>query len=264
MYGQSPHEVAQFIQELVRENAPILGSKVSTDVRSKFPGWGPQLHGATSLRQFIEVYVPSVSVFARPGKDVIYNIADTSVVEHREINLWRIWVSPNSPFVLVLNSDFELSAAKRGSPQTGLVLTPPPAEIHRDIAKAFADQNGLAAHLDYLLDRGPEGAQEWSRLLRSSGKWSDWTEFRRSALETVLKHELLRAGIPEHIATHLADEVVRSRGHHASISSETVSLELLSARAAAIEIINRMNLSELRALKLPFGIVLDTLSRVKR
>jgi hypothetical protein len=277
-------ELAAAIQEIVASEGQIRGSHLAQAVRNRFPGWRPTDSGTRNLRDFVVSQVPGVCELGRSGMDVIYGPSGAEPPVQiappppgSPTDLWRVWVSPNSPLVLAVDrAAGTAQAVPRRSPAepTQCLLEPPSATEHRKIAQEFLSR--VPAPLQEQLSTIVESAtatwwQAWLNRLRGTEHLAPWNEFRRARLESSLRQRLAEASI----AADTADNIVKLvRESHAAAPTRgewrlarTVIPEDESGqsiRRVVALAVQRMSTAELRELRLPLGIVLDVLASKSR
>lgn len=268
-------DVAAWIVESVREGA-TQGSHLAQRVRSKYPDWTPQQAGARNLRDFVERFVDGVRVVGRAGMDVIYGLsaeapgaaAPKPAGAGQDVNFWRVWVSPNSPYALAINNVTGSVGhlPREASPEAGLSrLEPAPRARHEEIAREFARRVQAERGIRLPDVGGAEGWRyDWQRSLKSVGLEPEWNEHRSSALEAQLRVNLRDLGLSDEaqqqaLTIILRDRTARGRTTtHAPRAIEDTRTELEAIVLAAVP---RMDVSDLRALKIPLGVVLDVVAQ---
>lgn len=269
-------DVAALIVESVREGA-TQGSRLAQRVRNRYPDWTPEQADARNLRDFVERFVDGVSVVGRSGMDVIYGLSSeasgapmhgSSRSSGPDVNLWRVWVSPNSPYALEIN---KVAGSVGHVPRPALSgedvarLEPAPRERHEEIAREFALRVETERGTPLPKVGGAEGWwYDWQRSLNTLGLESEWQQHRSSALEAQLRASLEELGLSEEARQQALTTIVRDRtarrrttnSGHPPIEDARSELE-----AIALAAIPRMDVSDLRALKIPLGVVLDVMAQ---
>ncbi|MGA7123423.1 MAG: hypothetical protein WBY94_25190 [Polyangiaceae bacterium] len=276
-------EIASTIKKIVEDSGQILGSRLSTELKVRVPGWDPADFGLRSLREFVTTHVEDVVVAGRSGMDVLYALKRSvlesptpSTAPPPEVDFWRVWVSPNSPHALAVDRiGAALSAVPRGSavPSSQVLVEPPGVDAHRDVAKAFLPRvpEPLRAKLRAVLDSPSEAWwQAWLRELRGTEYLSTWNTLRRQQFEDRLAARLTEASLDQ---TSIEGVLKFVRERHAAAlprSRRSIAVEVslrdgedAAIRRLVIEAVHRMSASELRELRLPLGIVLDALGSSK-
>lgn len=270
-------DVADCILESVRGGS-TQGSQLAQSVRSRYPDWTPEQAGARNLRDFIDRFVDGVTVVGHAGMDVIYGLAGEGVEgglvastgggDALEVNLWRVWVSPNSPYALSIDQEEgEVTQMPRSdSRAVGHVrLDPAPQDDHQEVAREFARR--LEGQREVVLPAiGSRDGWwlDWQKGLKALGLESAWHEYRSTALE-----ERLRASLE---AQDLSDDA-RERALAAIIADRSVGRRAPAQRpepprderaileAVLFGAIKKMDMSDLRELKIPVGVVLDVVAQ---
>ena len=139
-------DVSAAIEEIVEAGGTVLGSKVAEAIRSRFETFQVADYQVSSLREFITKHVPGVVVVGRSGMDVVYGRAvdhapNSAAAESLvDPDLWRIWISPNSPHSISVDRESgAIQSVPRGATvQPPLfVVDPPGTADHRNVAREF-------------------------------------------------------------------------------------------------------------------------------
>jgi len=241
--------------------------------KTVYPDFRPESFGSRNLRDFIRKNIPDIAEFGPAGMDIGYQLRATrekakSEIPTGEINpvslqlttnprVWKTFTSPDSIFRLFL------------SPQDGIVrILHPSSKPHpewREIPKISAEAllligrdftSGLQEPQKSVLEPILQEEKWWIRYfetLQSLGIKSNWIEFRRRRIRDEF-HRLVGASQPAELP----------RGEPITplaLSSETVAkTQPESIRKVAAEVVQRMTEAELRALTLPLGYVMDSLT----
>ena len=271
--------VSDSIREVVGSLGVVSGTTLAERVRARHPGIGITDLGSKSLRDFIAHHVSGVRVVGRAGMDVVYGLDDGPPQSPRgtelpKPDLWRIWVSPNSPQSLVLDPETRrlYSGPKRDNPPTGAVMVNSPNKTeHRAIAERFLPSlpAGLRLELSGVLTSQVDGWwQEWVSRLRGSEYLATWNAFRRQELEDLLRQRLQSVGMPPpeiEVAlsqVHESHSVARKKAEPVAEArpSQLDLCALKDLRRLVMIAVSRMSQGELRELRLPLGLVLDSIS----
>lgn len=271
-------EVESAIKDLVGAAGRIHGSRLSSLLKERVPSWSPAAFDVRSLREFVTTHVPGVAVVDRSGMDVVYALVGTGATEPSgtqpepaQVDLWRVWVSPNSPYILVLDRENQaLRTVPRGGPvgPSEVRLEPPTEAIHREVAKEFLATLPPALHPKLLAALESPTAhwwQGWVRELRGTGHLDSWNGFRRGLFELHLAARLRDANLDDTAVVgalgrirdskHLAPMRIRSAGRSGPHQDDL--------HRVVFEAVQRLSIAELRELRLPVGIVLDVLATSK-
>jgi hypothetical protein len=270
-------EVAAAIKEIVATEGQILGSRLSALLKTRFPDWSPRDFGVRSLREFVAAHVTGVLLVGRSGMDVIYGLEQppTTDDQRTNVNFWRVWVSPKSPYALAVDrASAILTAVQRGSSaESGkIVLDPPEVEAHREIAREFL--SGLPADLQPKLQTAldsssPQWWRAWTRALRTAECLAPWSAFRRQKLEDHLSSKLRAAGFEAPVIDAILKGVREQQAPMPPQMQRTIKATFSKLdngdmlRRIVTESVQRMSSAELRELRLPLGIVLDALATSK-
>ncbi len=277
-------EISSAIRDIVAASGQIPGTRLSAALKERSPGWTPSEFGVRSLREFVATHVSGVVVVGRSGMDVIYGLAgserpsspDVVQVPSSEPDFWRIWVSPNSPFALVVDrTSGHIKAIRRGgapADEGQVLLEPPGVDVHRSVAREFLEKvpEELRARLRSSLEQSSDGWwQAWLRDLRGSTHLPSWNSFRRDAFEHRLRSQLSAATTNEpeieRVLATIRDHHLEAspRGRRATSQVDLNRIEVDDLRRLVIEAVRRMSPPELRDLRLPLGVVLDVLASSK-
>ena len=202
-------DISAFILDAVRDR-PIQGSQLAQLIRAQYPDWSAEVCGARNLRDYVERLVDGAGVVGRSGMDVVYGITspggastDSMPAETpaTEVNLWRIWVSPNSPYALSIDkASGVVSQVNRSAAATqegALRLEPAPFKIHEAVARDFAARIHDERDISLPSTGGPDGWWfDWQKALKGLGLDASWHEHRSSSLETALETALANGSTP--------------------------------------------------------------------
>jgi hypothetical protein len=276
----SVQEISNAIKDIVAAAGQVPGSRLSTALKGRSISLTPAEFGMRSLREFVTTHVPGVVVVGRSGMDVLYGLAGSEPPPGpssptSEPDFWRVWVSPNSPFALMVNrSGADIEAVRRGeSPALGrVVLEPPGIDVHRSIAGKFLETvpESLTGRLVAALEKSHDGWwQTWHRELQGSAQLGAWNTFRRSAFEDRLREQLSAAAMSDR-AIDLVLVTIRDRHlaaappkRRASLGVDFSNADVDALRRVVLGAVQRMSGAELRDLRLPLGVVLDVLASSK-
>lgn len=294
----TPEQIAEARKALVAatEHAgPSRGLKGATAggiVRNsvlEIPDLRVKDHGYSTLRDFIAREIPELIEIGLSGADPIYGLVSwppLPTLSERPINPdlpdpWRVWVSPSSQRLLGVNRDTGAVRALPSSerPREGEVLLRPLAPAaHRKIAADYLENVDVDPSLKLALTRALENPsadwwREWNSALHGTLELSRWFRQRADALEEALKHALGEAGLTNEVSRTAFKLIAEKRSHagttmsrdgqkrpaeSSSVSSPQSREELLGLLLA---IVPQMSEEELRSLRLPVGLVIDTLRR---
>lgn len=275
------HEIANILKGIVETSGRVLGARLAAELKARVPNWSAADFGVRNLREFVTTYVTDVVIAGRSGMDVIYALASappialTTSQTPVEVDFWRVWASPNSPHALAIE---RASGAVRVVPRRShvsadhVLVEPLSADSHREVANAFLPNvsPALRAKLQAVIDGGSDSWwQAWLRELRGSASSSTWSAFRRQQLEDRLMTRLRDSGF-EQASIDEALSLIRERHAAATAPSRRALISEASfhdgsptLRRIVIEAVQHMSDSELRELRIPFGIVFDVLTTSK-
>jgi hypothetical protein len=271
-------EIAATIKELVATEGQVLGSRLSALLKARFPDWSPKDFGVRSLREFVTDHVTGVILAGRSGMDVVYGLEQAPPPAddpQADVNFWRVWVSPKSPYSLAVDrADATLTAVSRGgSAEPGKVLLDPPGvDFHRQVAREFLSSlpADLQPKLQAVLDSASaQWWRTWNRALRTTEHLAPWSAFRRQKLEDHLSFRVRAAGLEQPVIDAILKKAreqqaltpPRARRNTREAFQQPNDGNLL--RRIVFESVQRMSIAELRELRLPLGIILDALATSK-
>ena len=280
----SAEEAAAHIREIVSQKSPVHGSEVAKALATRFSAWRVADMGVRNLREFISRFVPTVAIVGRSGMDVLYGLQGTtpSLPSPRtSSSAWRVWASPKSKSTLLVSKTTgTVAVVPRDSQDDPALLRfdPPGSDVHEAMAREFLTELRDPPR-QALADALPRTAWwvEWARLLRSTPDEDSWLRLRRERLLAEFRERLAEAEFPEtaaaaavaalsqpHVPRQISKqfEETKSRRNEVAIPKDR---ELENLRRLVREVVSRMNEEDLRALKLPLGLVSDLLddSRLK-
>ncbi len=273
----------------------ISGAQIGTLLRAKWPDFSAAKFGAPSLREFIKTKVPELGELRRAGSDIVYGPKDAAPAASEESaednrpDLWRVWISPSSPYSIAINRDTgDTREAFAGTTSPDEVETRPvPVHKHRAIAGEFLGARAAALEED-ARDRltqvlndseDPRWWQRWNEILKAASPQLSrhWFLYREHALGEALKEMLKTSGLGEEAQTRAFERISTSRHRRPISRPQTRGEPTTSVRKAAHEnerpepnrheqlvrlvqrVASRMSEGELRAVALPLGLVLDVL-----
>ena len=270
-------EVATAVEALVAP-APLLGSQLAAKLRVEITDWDPASFGVRNLKEFISRHVPSVVVARRSGMDVVYATAGTEVElsesrtpppQNGTIGVWRVWLSPRSPYALAIDADMAgLHAIHRAADNVpgDARLDPPDGAFHRSLAHTFLRE--LAASPPGLVDAANSTArdwwQTWSAHLETAGHLSDWMRFRSERFAEHLVEGLVAKGVSleaaQGIVEHARADQPAKRMRIQRVADRLPDKAGDELRRVVLNAIGRMSSADLRDLRLPVGVVLDVIA----
>lgn len=276
-------DVSAAIEEIVHAGGTVLGSKVAEAIKSRFGTFQVADYQVASLREFVKQYVPGVAVVGRSGMDVVYGRAENGAPSSPaagafvDPDFWRIWISPNSPHSISVNRESgAIQPVSRGATfEPPLFVVEPPGTMdHRNVAREFLTQipEELRSRLTAIAD-SPDSRwwQDWLQALHGSNQLGNWYGFRRQKFAGLLRERLSILGLPNAIvdqAIGRIEETHAATSRATGRSARTVRLPRDSATDESVRrlvtlAVQRMSASELRDLRLPLGVILDTIDASK-
>ena len=290
--------VAEALLNIV-DSAPgqtILGARLGALLKGECPTFTPFSFQCRNLRQFISVHVPLVEERGRSGPDYVYGPASkggkrphpqSAVLPPLKLGSgmvssfnWRAFTHPTYPFQLVVNrADGDYRVVPLGEsiaePWVSVPKTTP--ERHLEIAKAFAESmvDEICQSLNRVLTE-PKWFINFSTVARRLGVGGQWSIFRTSRLKETFNEALTNLGIPEAPKTSTIPKAsatpISSQSDAPLLSGSlatkrqgrtgTFGDDLL--RSLIQRVIADLPSSDLRAISLPVGRVLDSLSELQK
>ena len=286
----STQDVAEKLATLIEQSPTktLLGSGLAPLLRLAFPGFAPVDYGSANLRHFVRTNVPTVREVCQQGADIVYGLQSTenatgthpsgnerisSYAKKRrrgsvEPRVWKTFVSPSERYQLFGNSlSGKVCVVAQGEvrpehPWTRIPSCSP--EAHREIAEDFISSLQDEEHKNSL--RVTLNRPGWWNIffftVQRLGLATRWSEHRQERLHNLFMSAVRKEGIPPlrergpSVASSLAEDTSStvSRTNDAHIYGSTESL-----RRIVIGAIERMSLSELCALNIPLGHIIDKL-----
>ena len=273
----------------------ISGSQIGTLLRTKWKDFSAAKFGAPSLREFIRTSVPELGELGRAGSDIVYGPKDDAPAASEESaeddrpDLWRLWISPSSPYSIAINRETgETREAFAGTTSPDEVETRPvPIDKHRAIAGEFLGARAAALEEDarnrlaqILKDsEDPRWWQRWNEILTAASPQLSrhWFLYREHALGEALKETLKTSGLREEAQKRAFERISTSRRRRpiskpqtrgeptarvttAAHANERAELNRHEELVRLVQhVASRMSEGELRAVPLPLGLVLDFL-----
>jgi len=271
-----------FVRLLSGSPRPLKGSELSILAKTSAPDFAPVKFGCRNLREFIRRYAADeITELGRAGMDVVYaiRIAEQqplfeSVVESAKPaesrgplgqlrtnpRIWKTFASPSSPFRLFLvPGDGTIRVLRPGYSPDPTWLEVPRISADRllQIAKDFIAElpESQQASLLSLLDK-PSWWLEFYDWVRTLGLKTRWILFRRRRIAEEFERSVPALPV---VATAAPQPVPPSEITFSVQSLAPAGAQSEMKRIAA-EVVHRMTDSELRALNLPLGYVMDVLT----
>lgn len=275
---------------------PIRGNQLSATVKTFLPDFNPEEFHCRNLREFLRKHAANeVMELGRAGMDVIYGLRsagqqqplfevtplgktalDTTPDSGAPLNqlladrrVWKTFVTPDSPFRLFLApSTRRITVLSPGyTPDPSWIEVPHiSADILLQIAKDFIAQ--LPAVQQGPLVTAIEQPRWWLGffdLLTTLGLKMRWIYFRRRRIAEEFERAmptLPPESAPTQVQARDAVLGIQTPAHHAALPASEPALALQKSllRRIASDAVQRMTDTELRALNLPLGYVVDALT----
>jgi hypothetical protein len=243
--------------------------------------------GPGALRKFVEEYLCDLlEPSGHQGGDVVYGIKGHPTSQNRldlGAGLWRTFVSPATPFKLLiskLNGSLSIRGRSANTEAEEIEVRGVTLEEHDKIRMEF--QESLSPQEADRLDRiGASKAEfiEWTRLLKQQATdiYKKWGLYRKQKLLEVFLSRLIELDIEQELQTRLLQQIDESQGlmrtRENSSSNERslrdyakpvpeqnrgkVESQVAYARELARRAIELMSYDELRSLRIPLGVLVD-------
>lgn len=277
---ESSTVVEFLVRSLQQVNSrPLKGSQLSVLVKTAFPDFSPEALGYRTLREFIRKNATEIMELGRVGMDVSYCLKSSQPALDfggesssamapaldqlmRNIRAWKTFTTPDSAFRLYLTENGVLRTMHSNSRPL-----PEWREIRRMSAEALLQiGKDFVATLDDFqksalmpLLQEPKWWIPFFERLQPLNLKSKWIEFRRQRIRDEFQRRLEELGnLPVPVQT----TQMIPPAPPLSVSPEPISQTQaeLSIRKIAADVVKRMTESELRALHLPLGYVVDSLT----
>lgn len=271
-----------FVVKAIKDAGPsgLSGSRIGNTLCSAFPDFKPKIYGCKTLREFLVANINEIVVVGYTGDDPIYSISDGSTSGKFPVtegtDFWRIWVSPNSPYVIIVDRPTcGLSSRLHGveTNDNAVIIEPASPDVHRGIALQYLQDvdtvpDSLRDELESILhSSGGRWWDAWINALKEVGPayLGQWYAFRRLHLETALRDVLISKGFSPEQMLGILDVIRKSRSvkETGQQSSDIMACceRLVSIRVIAQEAVSEMSEAELRQLRVPLGAILDIIAR---
>jgi len=251
--------------------------------------------GCRNLRQFIQEQVPSLKIIGSSGGDVVWGLTDWSplptrahteqrVSDPRQDSLWRIWVSPLSHQVIVVNletSEFRGAPSDEPIEECFVRIEPLNMLAHRNIAQAFVDAGHIqdpamrASLASAIGNSDGDWWKQWNQILHTDHtSFHVWRRYRVEELRRQLRERLEALGISQYMAEKIETAVMASSQRPSDRNESSVASDRkfciarngshreVSLRDLVTEVVARMSEDQLRGLTLPAGLLADAFARL--
>lgn len=267
----------------------MVGVQLAALIRHKFPDFSPGGFQCKNLREFIRQYAPEIAEVGRSGADIVYGLQP--VVEsisaplrslpvaspRKQIDpfIWRAFTNPGSGYRVHANlSTGELkSVALSVSPMPdSVVLQPASDDTQVAIARDFAGR--VPDTIKRLALLGCLGRPAWwTAFFATAIEHSlevEWGRFRRRRLQEEFVKTLRAAKIPEVLLAQSPEVDKTPPPPPTQAPSPSGTVNTISAvspvedrlRRIVVDVVKRLPLADLRALRLPVGDVLDVVAEL--
>jgi hypothetical protein len=271
------------VRLLSGSSRPLKGSELSILAKTSSPDFAPLKFGCRNLRDFIRRYASDeITEVDKAGMDVVYAIRSAeqqTLFESQPVSesikpaesrgplgqlltnprIWKTFASPESPFrIFLAPGDGTIRVLRPGySPDASWLEIPRiSAEKLLQIAKDFISElpESQRAPLLSLLDK-PSWWMAYFDLVRTLGLKTRWVMFRRRRIA-----EEFERSVPALPTVTAAAAQPVSANQTTPVQSLTPAGGDSAMKRIASDVVQRMTDSELRALNLPLGYVVDVLT----
>ena len=278
------NEVSSYLVRLLSSSPrPLKGSELSVLIKTQFPEFSFVNFGCRNLRDFIRKHLTDeIAEYGKAGMDILYiarapeqqPLFDKSQVAKpptlpatqrgplRQLlsnpRIWKTFVTPTMPFKLFVDPSSGQIRVYRaedspGSPWLEIPRMSP--EKLLQIARDFIDDmpEPQRAPLSRLLD-DPKWWITYFEYIRTLGLTRRWIQHRRRRIVDEFEKSLptLSSPVAELLPSQPAIEQETALETHLGVQESGL-------KQVAVNVVQRMNDSELRSLNLPLGYVLDAL-----
>ncbi|HEY3974193.1 MAG TPA: hypothetical protein VGM18_14390 [Candidatus Sulfotelmatobacter sp.] len=257
---------------------PLKGSQLAVLAKTSYPDFRPEKYGFRTFREFIHKNAPEIAESSRAGMDVSYRLRATEdrlkevkpgdqssfafyALDQltRNPRVWKTFASPDSAFRLyrdpengALRTMHSNSKPLPHWQEVPRVSAEALLKIGRDFTADLDDSKKLV--LTPLLE-DPKWWIPFYERIQGLGLKSKWVEFRRQRI----REEFQRlVGAAEKPAQPPSEPALSIGVPTAEVPARTISEP--SIRRIAADVVQRMTEPELRALNLPLGYVMDSLT----
>ena len=284
----SPQAVASQAVDYISSlrSKSVAGGELAQFLKFTFRGFSPLLYGFPNLRVFLQRNAPDVIIVGRAGGDVVYGLKahhpdaaalkpsfqpprqevfnrDTELNFGREV--WKTYSSPQSFWRLYGNPEtgaLQVIPPGSGDLPTPWVLIPPcTPEVHVEIANDFLSE--LPDERNATTLRQTLGQPRWWDVFHTTamqlGLLREWQTYRRRRLKKHFLETLSKLKIPlkeEPIRRPIVPTFTPPQMAAHNVKSEKLS-EVERIRRSVISAVERMSITELKALPIPVGYLLD-------
>jgi hypothetical protein len=291
-YDEIPHELNRVTGALEDWHAPtITGSQLFALIRSAAPNLDVRAYvgipkGPGALTEFARRYLSEVvERIGNQGGDVLYGIRGKEAVALQPsgvAQVWRTFVSPNSPQHLVLSRSAGRLVARdtpASSAEDELEVAKASLEEHDGIRAAFMASlpepelavlgNHVAADAEF---------RSWITALRQHlpNTFREWGVYRRRRLSELFAARIDGLGLDDPLRRAALEQIrisersayaiakdgnfgISKQGARPTIVGDDATDATSRARQLAHAAIDRMAYDDLRALRIPLGAMLDAI-----
>jgi len=272
-----PNAVVEFLVRSLQQvdPMPLTGNQLSTLVRLAFPNFRAEAHGSRTLREFIRQNANEIAEFGRAGMDVSYCLRSSAQAKlefgrtspqvdsplaqlMKNTRAWKTFTSPDSAYRLYVTEQGVLRIMHSNSRPL-----PEWKEIPRISGEALLQigrdfKSGLDDMQRNVLGPVLEERKWWIPFferVQLLGLKSKWIEFRTRRIRDEFQRRIETLP-PVSAIAELPSMPVSAAPPDATVQPQSD----FSIRVVAANVVQRMTESELRALNLPLGYVMDALS----
>ena len=270
-------DVATLLVRLLTDShpRPLKGSELSVLVKTSLKEFSPMTFGCKNLRDFIRKHTsPKIAELGKAGMDIIYGLPaqqqplfhSTTIPESpkRQIirgpltqllsnpRVWKTFASPDSPFQLYIipsSGDIRVLRLNDVPEPSWQKIESISAEKLLQIGKDFVSELPELQRnpLQPILEQ-PKWWIPYFEMLQTLGVKSRWVQYRRRRIAEEFERSVPKSPVPQYQETRI------------DVADTSSTQPPLLTRRIAAEVVRRMTDSELRALNLPLGYVVDALT----
>lgn len=265
----------------------LAGGQIRSAIIALYPGFQPTDYGTRNLRDFIRNFVPAVKEESRAGMDIVYALRDSIRSEPARIDelsdahpalpaapprlhllgnqqAWKTFANPSSPWKLFWQPETGIvrTFASNEAPDPSWIHVPPcSAEALLTIARAFVEK--APEPFRPVLTQTLTENKWWLpffEVLRNIGLKTSWINFRRQRIVEEFEETISRLDQLRRNRTALVQE---PRSIQTLVEEKAPPGSDALLRKLAIDAIARMSEAELRALNIPIGYIVDSISSTR-
>ncbi len=143
-----------------------------------------------------------------------------------------------------------------------MIIEKPSSEFHRNIAVEFvASLTGENKDTLSRILEEPFWYQHFSSAAKRVGAASEWVAFRLRKLVSEFEKSVIALGLPAHVVRQNPSRMAQHVEQTADRNSEKPNDTEIMFRHLVSRLVTELPIEELRALRLPLGLVFDALDK---